>query len=495
MTSSSVSWRIKAFYGMGQAAESIKNFGFGTLLLLYYNQVLGLSGTYSGIAVFIAVAADAISDPAVGSWSDGFRHRLGRRHLFMYASAVPLGIAYYLLFWPPEGLTQFQLFLWFTTFAILTRTALTFFHVPYVSLGAEMSLDYQERTQIVALRTAFGMIASLIVIVLAWNFFFVEMPDNASPQLERQPYFKYALLSAATMTLMMLVSTWGTTSVIPNLTQTTHDHPPFSIRQVYQDIFDALKTPCFAALFWGSLLFMVYAGVQGALSMHAYTFFWELETTGIEYAQYGTIVGGLVALALIGQFQRLLDKRMTLIVGVGVSAAAGTLPVLLKMMGLMPEAATPLISVLVFSSVLSTFGILQAAVCGASMMGDIADEHELKHGRRQEGVYFGSHNFALKCTSAVGNLIAGFALDIINFPVNSKPGEVAEPVLFDFGLIYVVIVLMVVLALWVFWPYDMSRERHADIRAQLDRRHAGGKDGTVPTESAPGGDDLMPELD
>ena len=77
MTNPSIGWRVKSFYGLGQAAESIKNFGFGTLLLLYYNQVLGLSGTYSGIAVFIAVAADAITDPAVGSWSDGFRHRLG----------------------------------------------------------------------------------------------------------------------------------------------------------------------------------------------------------------------------------------------------------------------------------------------------------------------------------------------------------------------------------------------------------------------------------
>ncbi len=64
-----VSLPIKLIYGTGQAAESIKNFGFGTLLLLYYNQVLGLSGTYSGIAVFIAVAFDAITDPAVGSWS------------------------------------------------------------------------------------------------------------------------------------------------------------------------------------------------------------------------------------------------------------------------------------------------------------------------------------------------------------------------------------------------------------------------------------------
>ncbi|MEM8767421.1 MAG: MFS transporter, partial [Pseudomonadota bacterium] len=272
MTGTSIGWKVKCFYGLGQAAESIKTFGFGTLLLLYYNQVLGLSGTYSGIAVFIAIAADAISDPAVGSWSDGFRHALGRRHLFMYLGAVPLGLTYYFLFWPPEGLSEFQLFLWFTTFAVLSRTALTFFHVPYLSLGAEMSLDYQERTQIVALRTAFGMVASLIVVILAWNFFFVETADNSSPQLERVPYFRYAMLSAVTMTVMMLISTWGTTSVIPHLTQTPDDHPPFSMKQVYRDLYDALKTPAFFALFWGSLVFMIYAGVHGALSMHVYTF-------------------------------------------------------------------------------------------------------------------------------------------------------------------------------------------------------------------------------
>lgn len=470
MSDPAIGWRIKTFYGLGQAAESIKNFGFGTLLLLYYNQVLGLSGTYSGIAVFIAVAADAISDPTVGSWSDGFRHRLGRRHLFMYAGAVPLGITYYFLFWPPEGLTEFQLFLWFTTFAVLSRTALTFFHVPYLSLGAEMSLDYQERTQIVALRTAFGMFASLLVVVLAWNFFFVEGPDNTSPQLNRPPYFQYALLSAVTMTVMMLISTWGTTALIPRLTQSSHDHPPFSFRQVYRDLYDALKNPAFFALFWGSLIFMIYAGVHGALSMHVWTFFWELEAKGIEYAQYGAISGGLVGLAVIGSFHRMFDKKMTLIMGVILTSVAGTAPVVLKLMGLMPEDQSVLIPILVGVAVFSTIGILHAGVSGASMMGDIADEHELRHGRRQEGVYFGSHNFALKCTGAVGNLVAGFALDLVNFPVNSRPGEVPEQVLFDFGLVYVVIVVMVVVALWVFWPYDMSRERHATIRTELSRR-------------------------
>ena len=205
MSSYKLSWSNKFFFGLGQAAESIKNFGFGTLLLLYYNQVLGLSGTYAGFAVAIALVADAISDPAVGSWSDGFKNKWGRRHPFMFASIIPLGLCFYLLFMPPLGMSEFQLFLWFTCFAILTRTALTFFHVPYLSLGAEMTQDYNERTQLVVIRTALGIFASIFVIYIAWNFIFLKTETDPTPQLTREPYFLYASLSAGVMVVMMFI--------------------------------------------------------------------------------------------------------------------------------------------------------------------------------------------------------------------------------------------------------------------------------------------------
>lgn len=468
-----VSWPIKLIYGTGQAAESIKNFGFGTLLLLYYNQVLGLSGTYSGIAVFIAVACDAVTDPAVGSWSDGFRHRLGRRHLFMLGSALPLGITYFCLFWPPEGLSEFGLFVWFTVFAVLSRTALTFFHVPYLALGAEMSPDYQERTQITAVRMAIGMAASLLVILIAWNFFFVATPDSPSPQLTRSPYFNYALISALIMAALMSVSTWGTLSLVPKLAGSSQAHAPFNLKRVYTDIYEALQNRSFFALFLGSLVFAVFMGVHSALSMHTKTFFWELDTTGIQFVQYAGVIGGLCGIVVIGWFHRVFDKRLTLIVGVIAFAVSATLPVFLELFGWMTSDKDLLLVILIGAQLVGYGGIIHAHVSGMSMMGDIADEHELVHGRRQEGVYFGSHNFAIKCTQAVGNLVAGFALDLVNFPVNSTPGQVPEQVLFDYGLFSVVLVFMAVIGLWIFWPYDMSEERHREIRKSLDDQALG----------------------
>src|SRR5215471_16667502 len=87
-----VSWPVKLWYAAGQTGQSVTDFGFGTLLFIYYNQVLGLSGSYTGLGVAIALFFDALVDPAVGSWSDGFQSKKwGRRHLFMTASIVPLG--------------------------------------------------------------------------------------------------------------------------------------------------------------------------------------------------------------------------------------------------------------------------------------------------------------------------------------------------------------------------------------------------------------------
>ncbi len=470
MSAAPVPTYIKFMFGMGQAAESIKNFGFGTLLLLYYNQVLGLSGTYSGMAVFIAMVFDAISDPAVGSWSDGFKSRWGRRHPFMLASVLPMGITFYFLFMPPEGLTEFQLFLWFTTFSVLVRTALTFFHVPYLSLGAELSQDYHERTRIVVVRMAFGMVASLLVIVVAWNFFFIKTPDNPTPQLTRDPYFSYAFLSACVMMAMMLVCIWGTRSSIDGLAGSRQAAKKFSLKRVYTDLYEALQSPSFSALFYSTLIFFVFAGTQGALSMHLKTFFWQLDTTGIQYWQYGALLGGVLGLPLVPLMNRWFDKKWTVIIGCGGIAIANTLPVLLKLFDLMPTDQEILVPILVALSTLSALIGIQALITVSSMMGDIADEHELTHGTRQEGIYFGSYNFSAKCTTAMGNLVAGFALDFINFPVNSTPGLLPEEVLIDFGIMFSSLPLVMIFSTWIFWAYSLDKNKHDEIVAGLNKR-------------------------
>ena len=92
-----IAFSSKLSFGTGQVAEGLKNTAFGIFVLFDYNEVLGVSGALCGAAMGIALIFDAITDPLAGSLSDNWRSKWGRRHPFMYASAIPLAIAFYCL--------------------------------------------------------------------------------------------------------------------------------------------------------------------------------------------------------------------------------------------------------------------------------------------------------------------------------------------------------------------------------------------------------------
>ncbi|MEJ0041681.1 MAG: MFS transporter [Rhizomicrobium sp.] len=110
----------KLVFGFGSIAFGTKDFGFATFLLIYYNQVLGLSATLVSLAIMVALFADAIFDPLIGEISDNWRSRLGRRHPFMYGAALPIAIFYFLL-WNPPHWHGAALFGYLVATAILVR--------------------------------------------------------------------------------------------------------------------------------------------------------------------------------------------------------------------------------------------------------------------------------------------------------------------------------------------------------------------------------------
>jgi len=87
----------RLLYGSGTIAFGVKDHGFNALLMLFYNQVVGLPAAWVGSAIMIAMIADALFDPLLGQYSDNVRTRWGRRHPFMYAAALPIAASYLLL--------------------------------------------------------------------------------------------------------------------------------------------------------------------------------------------------------------------------------------------------------------------------------------------------------------------------------------------------------------------------------------------------------------
>ena len=254
---------IKINYGIGQLAEGVKNAAFATFVLLYYNQVLGLSGSLAGLAIFIALCFDALTDPIAGSVSDNFKSRWGRRHPFMYASAIPLAIAFYLLFVPPEGLSSVALFAWMTTFMVLTRGAMTLYYVPHLALGAELSDHYTERSSIVAYRWLFSIVGQLAVMASGFAVFFVDI-DGRPGDLVAENYPPFALAMSIVMVASILISAVGTHSRIPHLPTTRFVErrgPGKILAGVLKDTLEALRNRSFTWLAGATLSSQVMSGL------------------------------------------------------------------------------------------------------------------------------------------------------------------------------------------------------------------------------------------
>ena len=75
-------FRSKLAYGLGSIPFATKDASFSMFVLLYYKQVLGLSGSLTGLASFIPVLWDAASDPMIGAWSDRLQTRWRRSSRF-----------------------------------------------------------------------------------------------------------------------------------------------------------------------------------------------------------------------------------------------------------------------------------------------------------------------------------------------------------------------------------------------------------------------------
>ena len=158
-------------YAVGNVPFSVKEAVYANFVIFYYTQVNGLSGSLAGLAMFISLVWDAISDPIVGSWSDNFRSSWGRRHPLLVAGAIPTTLLFFGLFAPLSHLSELGIFTWLLVVSILLRTAMTIYFVPYTAMGAELSTDYDQRTIIAKARITVGWIAGMALPAIAYAFF------------------------------------------------------------------------------------------------------------------------------------------------------------------------------------------------------------------------------------------------------------------------------------------------------------------------------------
>lgn len=467
----------KIAYGVGQAAEGLKNAAFAGILLFYYVQVLGVSPGLAGGVLFVALAFDAVTDPLIGSLSDSFESRLGRRHPFMYAAALPMAVTFYLVFSPPDGLSERGLLAWLLGGAVAARAAMTLYHVPHLSLGAELSWDYTERARIVAYRVVGGFGGAVAFFAVSARLFF--QPSAAFPdgQLDASAYQPMALAVGCAMGLLIVLSAGGTHHRIPYLVRPKRV-AAFSPRRLAREMREALGNRNFLMFFLSVLCFLVGRGFSDGLGIFMGTYFWELETRDIFQVTALSLAGIVVGTPVWAWAVRWWEKRTVFLVGCGGLGLFTALAPVFKIVGWFPDPADPLYLPLIYGVMFFASTVVAGAVVvPGAMMADVADEHELLTGRRQEGIFFGALSFSGKAAAGLGGWMAGMALEAIRFPKPASaaetiaPGSVAPETLLALGLVAGPgLAVFGVAAVWFASHYALDRRRHMEIAAQLPSR-------------------------
>lgn len=458
---------LKLTYGFGAAAYGVKNNGFDYFLLLFYGTVIGLEPGLVGLAILIALVFDAFSDPLVGYWSDNLRSSWGRRHPFMYAAALPVGLSYFLLWNPPE-LSQIGLFLYLTVLAVLIRTFITFYETPSSALLPELSSNYQERTNLQSYRVFFAWIIGNSMTLLMFG---VILTGPSGIQ-DRSGFASYGMIASVLIVLTILISAIGTHHRIPMLTAPAPATHPFSLARLIREMFEILSERSFLALFISTILFSIALGLEALLSILMMTYFWGLSQLQIFGVSVVVMVSALLAFAIAPAASRAWGKkRAAIILGL---FAVGVQPALysLRLADLMPENGDPVLYPLLLSVLTITLALVIAVqIISYAMVADLVEANQIKTGRRNEGVYYAAVTFTRKTTQGIGVLLAGLILSAVAFPEGADPSDVPVDKLWSLGAFYAPAMLILYgVGLLCLTRYRIDKHQHEANVAALTAR-------------------------
>jgi len=462
--------RTKVLFASGALQEATVTIA-AMITVLYYNQVLGVSAGLAGTAFFIVTVLDAVSDPLIGTWSDRFQSRWGRRHPFMLMSALPTIIGFYLLYQPVDGLSETGYFVWLIVFFALVRLGQTLYVVPHDGLGAELTDDYEERTSIFGFNNIAEMILSMVAAGVLYGVIFPTEDGGPNGLLNEGRYWILASVGCVTILVSVLVCTFGTLDQLKFLKDVKVSEK-FEIRPYLRELGSLLRNRSYVGACLSLLTLYIGLGIIGIVNQYAYIYVLEFSSEDMFWAAMAKLPGVFVALPLLYYLQKHWEKRDIVIVTSLAMAIGAALPFTLKLLGWFVPNDSPYILFAVYAPLLLGYMVFPVSyIVIDSQLADVADEHELVTGKRAEGVIFSIRSFGRKATQGVGGLIAGFGLEYIGFPENAEvealSQETIDGLLMLNGPIYLA---FYVVGMAFMLLYKIDRKRHAEILKQLEAR-------------------------
>ena len=437
----------------------------GLYVMKFSTDVLLIAPAVMGLIFSASRIWDAVSDPLVGYLSDRTRSRWGRRRTWLVASIVPIAGAFIMVFAPPDALEGGALIAWMAVAIIGFYSAMTVFFVPHLSLGAELSTNYHERSRLFGMRHAFYTFGAILSLV---SFYFLIQAEQQGPEQARGLALQLAVGTSLVMSALIVFA--GIQLREPAEYQGRMDANPF---KAFKDVW---HNPHARLLIVVAFIEHIGSAAIGVLTLYV--------------AQYVVGAPGLAPLFILCY---MVPSTISVPLWIPLSRRFGKVrlwmfSMLLTGVSFGAMFALPFIDSLlaksIYISVAAVFAGLAAGAGGTispSVQGDVIDYDEYVTGERKEGSYFAAWNFVHKGGMGVMLLLTGFVLQFVGFVPNVPQTMTVQIAMVTLYGLFPLVCYLIGAAL--FSRFSLDEQAHGEIRRELDRRNAASR---AAGDAAPG---------
>jgi GPH family glycoside/pentoside/hexuronide:cation symporter len=194
----------KIGYGLGSFLDMWGHWLYASLAFHVFNVFLHVAPGLISTAQMIKIIIDAASDVLFGWLSDNARTRYGRRRPFILVGGVLAGVGLPLMFAVGRGWSDTEYFIFMLASLAIYVPVMSCFNMPWISLGAEMTPDYHERTNVMSWRSAIQKVPELAMFFAAqFTTLAIFNEANGKPDILRGAQV-YCMILGAIMVAMAI---------------------------------------------------------------------------------------------------------------------------------------------------------------------------------------------------------------------------------------------------------------------------------------------------
>lgn len=393
-----LSLSFKVIWGIASLGTSMISGTYGALLPIFYQDYLGLSAAWIGLASGIYAIWNAINDPLFGYVTDNTRTKWGRRIPFMRFTAPFLALTFILVWFAPPQAGQQAIFWWMLVSMLLYDTAYTIIGLVYSALLPEITESDAERNGLQISGSLFALFGMLIGFII---------PDMFRPKAGMSPSF---------LPLQLAMIAVGVASAVFILITSfkVKERPEFHVLDKPLNVLQAIRytftSRSFLVLVSANFMSILMNSLLLGAIFYLADYVMQINTMVLLAFLFIPLIIGVPITTLIRARIGVVQTQQLLL----VIAGAG-----LVLITLVPPSLIPV------CIALAGFGLSGPQTLTNVLFAQVADEDELRSGVRREGAFFGINALITKPAQSIALALTPFILERTNFVTRvSNAGEI-----------------------------------------------------------------------